>query len=133
MHKVFSSSFADWVCEGIFILTTSIHSWFLPGGAHYENTVCAQLVPLATLPCHSQCQFGEVQGDLCPPLNNHSTFGTPVIVIYMHIKLISTFLIATSCRATSPTDTSYVRDPDSSAGSDDLHCEGTETYQPNSE
>lgn len=51
----------------------------------------------------------------------------------MRMKLICTFLIATSYRATSPIDTSYVRDPDSSAGSDELHCEGTETYQPNSE
>lgn len=42
-------------------------------------------------------------------------------------------LVAASCRATCATDTSYVRDTDCSSGFDELHCEGTETYQPNSE
>jgi hypothetical protein len=74
-------SFADWICEGIFILTPSIHSWFLPGGTYYENAVCAQLVPLATLPCHSHCQFGEVQGDVYSCSN--SWYFLQIIFIFM--------------------------------------------------
>lgn len=42
-------------------------------------------------------------------------------------------LVAASCGATCATDTSYARDTDCSSGFDELHCEGTETYQPNSE
>jgi hypothetical protein len=49
------------------------------------------------------------------------------------MNLNCNFLVATSHRAACATDTSYVGDPDSSARSDELHCEGTETHQPNSE
>lgn len=42
-------------------------------------------------------------------------------------------LVAASCGATCATDTSYAGDTDCSSGFDELHCEGTETYQPNSE
>jgi hypothetical protein len=51
----------------------------------------------------------------------------------MHMKLNYNFLVGASHRATRPTDTSYVGDPDISAGSDELHYQGTETHQPNSE